>query len=224
MTEKTYLNYSAMEPASLNTITQISHIDRKEGYLLLNKTIFHPQGGGQKSDSGTIATSEDIMTVTMVTHTQEGDVKHFGEIPPSFEVGHRVNLQIDPIKRNENAAYHTGGHLLACIAEQCCPQLKAVKGHHWPGEAKVEFDITGPEALDKEQLLENLRHATQEAILADLPVFIEQQDNGMRYIRIGTFGAVPCGGTHLATLRSLQQLNIKQAKKKADRLFISYSL
>lgn len=223
MTGKLYMRYHALDEKSLSSTALILRLDRKEGVLVLDQTVFHPQGGGQKSDVGVIRNELGVMVVSAVVHGEYGEVLHFGELPDGFEVGQEVTLLVEPEKRKEFAAYHTGGHLLAALIEKLHPTLNPLKGHHWPGEAKVEFEVGATELPEKEVLLSELNQAVQDAIRLDLPVLLKEKE-GVRQIQIGTFGSVSCGGTHVASLAALEGLSIKQIKKKSGKLLVRYEI
>lgn len=95
----------------------------------LDRTLFHPQGGGQPSDSGWID-EQVVMTVA----TRGDSVLHIVEQP--LPLG-EVKIRIDASARQLHARLHSAGHLLGLAGEQL--GWRPVKAHHWPGEGRITF-------------------------------------------------------------------------------------
>ncbi|MEW6731950.1 MAG: alanyl-tRNA editing protein [Acidobacteriota bacterium] len=211
MTLKRYLFESNRQ--GLATITALGNDGRP--FICLEQTWFHPQGGGQKADRGTIAN----IPVTHIAHS-DGEVNHYLETTADLQRGQEVEVAVDADWRKTNAQLHTGGHLIAAITEKLFPTLQAVAGHHWPGEARVEFVYQQtPNPVEVSALLEP---ALRDAIEADLAVSIVGDPLTARAIQIGDFTAVPCGGTHLERLGQLDQIILTGIKLKGGKLRISY--
>ena len=116
----------------------------EEGYVVeLRATPFHPQGGGQPSDTGWIGTAE----VTRVVQDGERILHHTNRaLPPG-----RVLARVDEARRQLHSRLYSAGHLLGHIGET--HGWKPVKAHHWPGEGRIEFVPCGePRPLDTSAL------------------------------------------------------------------------
>jgi alanyl-tRNA synthetase len=212
MTTKEYLFDSKLSITT--TITEIGQ-DNGQSWVRLGQTIFHPQGGGQKADCGTI----QGIPVKQVVHS-DGDVDHYLESIENLQVGQEVSICVDGDWRLANSKLHTAGHLIAALLEQEFPGIKPIGAHHWPGESRVEF--TGDNLPTPETIASYLITALQQAIQNDLPVAILGSPTTSRSIQIGTFSAVPCGGTHLQNLGQLETVEITGVKIKKGKLRISY--
>jgi alanyl-tRNA synthetase len=186
-------------------------------YLILDQTWFHPQGGGQQSDVGFIDNSKVVRVVN-----KDDEVRHYLEQNESvkFEVGQEVELKIDRAIRQQNSKLHTGGHLTAAVVEDIYPNLKAIGGQHWKGEARVEF--VGDEFPHVEEITNRLPEAIQQSINKDLEVKVLYDENNDRSVKIGDFPAVGCGGTHVRSLQELLDFEITKVKIKSDKLRASY--
>ncbi len=184
-------------------------------WVRLSQTWFHPQGGGQKSDKGTIAG----IPVVHVVKTED-EVDHFLELPSVFSVGQDVWIELDAEGRKANSTLHSGGHLIASVAHERFPGLKAIAGHHWPGEARVEFE--GAELPDIEHFQKELIAGIAKAAQEHLPINVMGDPLVARTIQIGTFSAIPCGGTHLEQTSELNDLQVTNIKVKGGRLRVSY--
>ncbi len=199
-------------------ITEVG-IDERGNFLCLDRTIFHPQGGGQPADMGKIGDAD-------ITHVLKGQdrIKHYflGQGPL---VGETVHMKVDVPRRLKNAQYHSAGHLIAHVVEKHRPGLKAVKGHHYPNESYVEFEGALLEG-DKDMAV------LAEALSTDLHMFIKeganvevsQDGDGLRHVTMGTGPKTPCGGTHVKDLGILSEVHITKIKPKSGRLRFSYAV
>ena len=115
--------------------------------------------------------------------------------------------------------YHTAGHLVASCVEHAFPQLRAVAGHQWPGEGRVEFEGE-IQAVDPQ--LDALNDELRSCIEGDLTVNVVGHPFVDRAIQIGAFTPIPCGGTHLSSLSSIKFVTISSLKRKSGRLRLSY--
>src|ERR1035437_5764662 len=185
MTSKEYLRDDAL--SGHVTITAI--IDGEKPIIRTDKTWFYPQGGGQKADRGRIGSCN----VLHVAHN-ETDVDHYVDSLHGLEVGQVCPFEIDCNWRELNRIYHTAGHLIANVVESHMPGVTAISGHQWPGEARVEFEgqvdqpLIQPEKLT-EIITDDLRTGLQVLMLGD--PFTN------RSMQIGSYTAIPCGGTHV---------------------------
>lgn len=217
MTQKRYLVTPELRGEA--TVTAIQAAGDRVA-IRLDRTYFHPQGGGQKADRGTI----DNVPVVHVAHAPEGEIDHFLEASPPFTIGQTVSLQVDPAWRRRNTRLHTAGHLLAEVLPRRFPILKAVAGHHWPDEARVEFEALG-EMPETESLLAALEAALAEAIAADWPVMIEANAEGYRTVQVGEGGLkIGCGGTHLARVGPLGAVAITGMRTRGQKLSVRYAV
>ena len=202
------------------TILQCQPSDK--GLLVaLDRTIFVPQGGGQPCDLGTIGGSP-------VLHVEAGVddpeiLWHLIQPRDGIVAGLIVELRIDPDRRRLNSRLHSGGHLLAALVEQALGgAAKACGGHHWPsGEARVEFiceTSPGPE------LQSQIETAISNAIHIDHIVRASLADDGNRYVQIGNYPLMRCGGTHVARLQELGSIVLRSVKHKKGRLRVGYDV
>ena len=198
------------------TASVVAVTDLGEGQSLrLDRTLFHPQGGGQKADRGTI----DGVAVLDVRHADGCEVDHFVAGAP-FRVGMGVALAIDQAWRDEGRRWHSAGHLIADCVVALDPRLKPLRGHHWPGEGRVEFagDAVGLGALS-----ERLSELLLDAIEGDVPFRIVGDPFCSRAIMIGDHEPVPCGGTHVTSAGVLAGLLVRKIQQKEGILRIGYA-
>lgn len=211
MTTKRYLHENDLQGKVV--ITEI-HAGENP-FIRVSETWFHPQGGGQKADRGTIGTAQ----VIHVGHNGS-EVDHYVNSVSGFEVGQIYSFTIDKSWRQMNAAYHTAGHLIASIVEQQNTDFVAISGHQWPGEARVEFQSNSESAVIPR--IETLTKSIQEALSASLSVTVHGDPYRSREINIGDYKGIPCGGTHVSELNQISDIRLKEIKLKKGKLRISY--
>ena len=86
-------------------------ISSGEGYVVLDMTAFYPEGGGQSSDRGTLSDGSRTVNVTEVRKI-EGEIRHKFD-GPSFEVGTKIQGELDWEYRYECMRFHTAQHILS---------------------------------------------------------------------------------------------------------------
>lgn len=176
----------------------------------LDRTLFHPQGGGQPADAGWI----DETPVEGVV--ARGDsVAHIVSQP--LPLG-PVTLCVDASVRQQHARLHSAGHLIGLAGERCGWQ--PVKAHHWPGEGRITFVPAAQSALPEAQALLAIISAWQ---LADLPRKVSVEGE-LRRVGFGDLPAYPCGGTHVARLSDIGEVKISDVKMKKGQMLVHYTL
>lgn len=218
--------------------------DDRGSYLVLNQTIFYPQGGGQPADAGCIQLDQTLLSIAFVGF-QDGEVLHYlTEEPPGFEamVGRLCELRVDLARRLGHAKLHTAGHLIAGIVEGQIPDasMRAVKGFHFSEGAYVEFEGK-PEGdvdtllADVQARIDSLIHQNPR-ITSSLMTYEElkqqcsnipsqlPQDKPLRIVTIESLDSVPCGGTHISTLAELGALRVLKIRSKKGHTKVSYEI
>ena len=100
--------------------------------LVLDATIFYPQGGGQPFDVGIISNDNGKFEVKEV-RMKDGVVHHIGQfISGNFPPNQNVQLQIDVPRREFNARIHSAGHVIDVAMENIGIHLVPTKGYHFP--------------------------------------------------------------------------------------------
>ncbi len=214
MTERLYLD----DPSLHGTATVTAVGDGDAPWVQLDRTWFHPQGGGQKSDIGTVGPA----TVTKVVFDEDGDVLHLVDRVDGLEPGSEVDVNVDADVRDLHVRLHSGGHLLAAIVEKADPDLRAVGAHHWPGEARVDFE--GGDETTALAVESWLQLALDRGVADDLPVHRGSDAEGRRTIAVGDHSPVGCGGTHLASTLGIGAVRVVSVKRKKGRLRVRYDV
>jgi Ser-tRNA(Ala) deacylase AlaX len=234
MTTPLYLNDTYLfnsEAAIINT-----GADEKGHFVLLDQTIFYPQGGGQPSDQGEIKNDYFSANVILVRQL-EHEIRHYinlslNEIPNQSKVA----CCIDSNRRLLNSRYHTAAHLLGNIVEILYPEQKAVKGHSFPKEAYVEFqgDVSVDTIAIQNALNEAIAKKDKIQIFEIDPQSFEQQfyklpysipeNKKFRAMQIGNMLPIPCGGTHLSCVGEIGKMVLGKIKPKNNLVRIYYDV
>ncbi len=181
---------------------------KRTKWVILDETIFHPKGGGQPSDEGTI---NGINVVHVHKESLDKDRIDLFEILHCFEEGQfkegdQVELVVDGVKRNFFSRIHTAGHLIAETTKELFPDLEAFHGNHDPQNGYVRFKMLSDAAHDKEHIKMKLQGALTLKLQEDIPVCITKLANGTRAIQIRQ--VMPCGGTHVDHVREIGPVEI----------------
>jgi Ser-tRNA(Ala) deacylase AlaX len=220
--------------------------------LITPETIFHPQGGGQPSDTGTISTSSVIFNVLSVRmdSVTEGQVLHYGRFTTPdtiFKEGEPVTQTIDSEKRLLYSKYHTAGHVLGAavrhLLEKEVQNFDELKASHFPDSAACEFQGS----IDGKWKPE-IQKKVDDYIAAAMPVEIEwwgeeefkneglerlipqERMGGMeegekwRIVRIKGAECYPCGGTHVGTSAECGKTTVKKISRSKGNSRVSYNV
>ena len=188
-----------------------------EGIVVLDKTPFYAEMGGQVADHGTIAKSGGngcLFQVTDVQKNKGGKYMHYGKVTEgTLKLGDAVSAQIDVPRRNAVRRAHTATHLLH-------KALQTVLGSHVHQAGSLvepdylRFDFTHFSAMTAQELGEVSR-IVNESILEGYPVntkvmgieeakqtgatalFGEKYGDTVRVVDMDGYSVEFCGGTHL---------------------------
>jgi alanyl-tRNA synthetase len=189
--------------------------DQHGQYWLFDKTIFHPQGGGQPSDRGTISFDQESISVSLVKEI-EGEIRHYVLTKIAPVIGGMVKQSIDPEFRLLCSKLHSAGHLIAQIIEQQIPSAIPLKAFHFPEGPYIEVaGIVSPDLIP----------FIQEKIdtVLGLPA-ISTTSGTTRQIKLGDFQAVSCGGTHVKNTSEIGKIVIRGIKKSGENSRVKYAL
>lgn len=219
MTDASLLSHTAL----VTKLAQSEIKGKKVHIVYLNETIFHPQGGGQPSDQGTI---DNYKVVSVVKErfggsVTEFEIQHCFNEPVPFKVGQAVQLVVNAEPRQLHSRLHSAGHAIAAFVEESFPKVKAVEGHHLPGEARVRFEGQLPAVKEVE---EKLKKSLSDGIKNNMQSKIVFTEKGGREHVIGNFKGMPCGGTHVNNLAELGEVNIRGVKIEKQKLTVKYDV
>jgi alanyl-tRNA synthetase len=186
----------------------------KEVGLLLDRTCFYAEQGGQVGDRGTISTATGRFDVSQTVKVGNA-VVHLGEIADGrLEVGQSAKIQVDA-EREFTRKNHTATHLLHWALRQVLGEHVEQRGSKVaPDEFTFDFAHTGPvtpaeraeiERLVNEKIYQDLAVQWRELPIKEaqkLPgvraFFGDKYGESVRVVEVGDgFSREFCGGTHL---------------------------
>ncbi|MFO1271338.1 MAG: alanyl-tRNA editing protein [Rubrivivax sp.] len=198
--------------------------------LLLDRTVFYPQGGGQAGDSGELWAADG-------TRVGVADTRKSKEVPGAIAhvlapdavvpaVGTRVTARIDMDKRGAHMRFHTATHLLCALVPHPVDGCSITAGY-----ARLDFHMTDP--LDKEALTAGIARLVAEAhpvrhrwiseaeldanphLVRSMSVQPPRGQGRIRVMEIEGVDIQPCGGTHVSNTAEIGHVVVTKIEKKS---------
>jgi len=217
-----FLGYDTYELAA--RVVGVFHADANSEHVILDRTPFYPEGGGQVGDTGTIATETGRATVLDTKRSAGGLIVHVCQVEGELYAGQEALAVIDAARREATRRNHTSTHLLHSA-------LRQVVGDHVRQQGslvapdRLRFDFSSPHALSSGELAE-VEAAANEAVIADEPVrifettrseaeamgalafFGDKYGEVVRVVEAGHTSRELCGGTHVERLGMIGPITI----------------
>lgn len=203
-------------------VTQLFEGDA--GLVLLDKTPFYAESGGQVGDSGSLTEGMHSFHVSDV-QKQGSLFLHFGQVTAgTLEVGQAVEARIDVHARRASERNHSATHLLHAALRQILGTHVAQKGSLVSAD-RLRFDFAHFEPISSTQLREIERLVNQN-IMQNHPVGTQQMDieaakkmgamalfgekygDVVRVVDMGEFSIELCGGTHVSSTGNIGPFRI----------------
>ena len=188
--------------------------DGTDAVIVLDKTSFYAESGGQVGDCGVITIGESTFEVSKTTKDADGVVLHQGTLSgDSVKVGDKAVATYCDKKRKATMRNHTSAHLLQAA-------LREVLGSHVEQAGQLvdselcRFDFVHFSAMTKEEI-KTVEDKVNEIILEgidllikEMPIeeakamgamalFSEKYGDTVRVVKAGDFSTELCGGTHV---------------------------
>ncbi len=202
--------------------------DGKNSWVVLDRTLFYPEGGGQDFDTGTM-NGKDVSKVekfgSVVAHMTDAS---------GFNKGNRVKCEVNRERRRQHAQHHTAVHLINGAAR------KLLGNHVWQAGAgksleKAHLDITHYEALTIDEIskLEELANGIVRKKVPITKKFMPRPkaeklhgmriyqggaipDNMVRIVNTPNWDVEACAGTHLSNTRDCGRIAITSSERIQD--------
>lgn len=185
----------------------------ERGDVLLDKTTFYGESGGQSGDTGTITTEEAQLRVEDTKKTPDGIYVHkVVVLKGSIGTKEVVRCKVSEDKRRSTKRNHTATHLLhASLRHLLGDHVKQAGSLVTPERLRFDFTHFYPlsreekykiEALVNDRVLDNLTVSTHVMDLKDaiaygaMALFDEKYGDVVRVVEAGDFSRELCGGTH----------------------------
>ena len=184
--------------------------------LILNRTPFYAEGGGQLADGGRITLSNGaVVEIEDVQSPVPGLSVHRGRVNNgSIEVGSDALAEIDIERRHAISRAHTATHMVHKAFREILGETATQAGsENSPGRFRFDFPATGSvpvsvlndvESRVNTLLLDNLE-VTAESMsqakakeLGAMALFGEKYGDVVRVVSVGDWARELCGGTHVA--------------------------
>ncbi len=202
---------------TLETDAKIIGLRQEDGkaYVVVDRTPFYVEAGGQVSDVGTLEAEGHKLAVNGVARTQGSVVHLIPETDVDLRISEVVRLRVDAERRKAIMRNHSATHLLHSA-------LRAVLGPHVQQAGslvearRLRFDFSHYDKLTEDQIRdietlvnEKIREAIPRTHLRDLPFeeakkmgalmfFGDKYGDRVNVVQFGDFSLEFCGGTHVA--------------------------
>lgn len=223
MTDALYLKDSYLR--EFETIVKEVNKDR---FIVLKKTAFYPQSGGQPYDTGVMETEEGAYRVVFAGKFS-GKISH--EVDrPSLSVGDKVICRVDWERRYNFMRQHTASHMLSTLIHN--ETGAQITGNQIAEEkTRIDFNL---ETFDRESLKEyeakanhlmgkgldvNIRFLDREEAfkipsVVKLKMALPESLKTIRIVDIQGFDQQACGGTHVRNTSEIGRIEIFKAENK----------
>jgi alanyl-tRNA synthetase len=191
-------------------VSELSEGDNAQ--VVLSKTPFYPESGGQTGDAGILVLTNGIFTVTDTKKSGETFL-HIGYVSRgSVSLNEQVYAEVDADRRKSIALHHSATHLLHAALRLTLGEHVTQKGSLCDSE-KLRFDFSHFEALsmgsmnqvthlvnqairNNFEILTTLMDIDQAKTSGAMALFGEKYDEMVRVVTMGDFSTELCGGTH----------------------------
>jgi len=209
-----------------------------EDFIVLDKTAFYPEGGGQESDTGYLESDGEKTRVTKVE--KKGEVVH--RVERAIPEGSVVRGIIDWDRRYARMRMHTAQHLVSWVAMKLFNvttvgnQIHGEKSRidFYPADFSEEdlkcIEEESNKLVEKELEVKIYELPREEALekvdqrrcdLSRLPASVKK----LRIVEINGIDVCPCAGTHVKNLKELGKIKIlEKINKGKDKQRIVYQL
>lgn len=231
MTKLIYLtdSYKRESNARVMSVTKT----RNHWEVILDQTIFYPQGGGQPSDKGKIKTKQGLAHVKHV-RLKNDIVIHECTIDGEINVDDKADLEIDWDIRFYNMRNHSGGHIVHEAVKIVAPQLIPLKGEHGD-HSFIAYKGTLP--ADHANAIEQKANAIVSQNVSLVTEFVTKDEllqrsawipehlptnKPLRILTIGNYSPIPDGGTQVATSSEVGAITIDQITNEDETVHVYY--
>jgi len=212
---------------SVLAVLEMANLDDSPAQIeiILDRTTFYAEGGGQVGDVGTISTANGTATVTDTTSAIAGLTRHTATVEEgSIEVGATATAQVDWNRRSAIRRNHTGTHILHWALREVLGDHVQQAGSHVDDE-RLRFDFSHFEAVTPEQL-QRIENLVNEEVLGNegckhyetsmehaqsvgaIAFFGDKYGDTVRVLEAGSKSIELCGGTHVRALGDIGHMRV----------------
>lgn len=239
MTETAFVGYKFYETDAeiLAIISDDGLVDAlgvgEKGGIVLDKTSFYGESGGQVGDIGTVVGENGTFNVFNTTKNHNHVVIHSGIVKTgAVAKGDRVKIAIDVNSRESIMRNHTGAHLLQAALRHVLG-THVVQAGQLVDENEIRFDfthfspLTTEEIVGVEKLVNNFILTASTVEIEEMSIeearksgamalFGEKYGDVVRVVKCGDFSTELCGGTHVDNVGKIGLFKIKSESSVAS--------
>ena len=185
-----------------------------EGEVVLDRTPFYAESGGQVGDTGTLSASPSTLFQVEDTQKRGAVHAHRGRLQSgALRIGDTLVAHVNAERRQAIRLNHSATHLLHAALRNVLGKHVTQKGSLVaPDRLRFDFSHVQPVTPEELQQIERIvnaqirandvadtQHMDYEAAIADgaMALFGEKYDKRVRVLRFGGFSTELCGGTHV---------------------------
>ena len=199
--------------------------DGEEAGIILEKTPFYAEGGGQVGDEGYLLSELGRIHATNAKKLPDGTVYHISYVEEGqLKVGDTVKIEVDQTKKLASARNHTATHLLQAALKRVVGDQVNQAGSSVTPE-RLRFDFTNFEPVSAQQLADveelvnneilkgidveithmNLDEAKKAGAMA---LFSEKYGDVVRVVKVPGFSMELCAGSHVKNIGQIGAFKI----------------
>ncbi|MGC8842614.1 MAG: alanine--tRNA ligase [bacterium] len=214
-----FIGYETLEGeaevlALLKEGEKVERLTNEEGEILLDRTPFYAEGGGEVADTGYLRSALGEVRINDVQR-YGSLIFHKGIVKGEIKVGEKVHAVVDEERRKAIQRHHTATHLLHSALKRILGPFVNQAGSYVAPD-RLRFDFSWTRALSEEELkkveemvnekiLEDIRvetswHPFKEALeMGAVALFGEKYGEIVRVVRVGDFSIELCAGCHASS-------------------------
>jgi misacylated tRNA(Ala) deacylase len=200
--------------------------------IVLDRTVFYPQGGGQQGDAGTLTrASGEVIAIADTRKGAEADrVLHLPVAGVALpQPGETVSLAVDWPRRYALMRLHTALHVMSCVVV-----APVTGGNISPEKGRLDFDIDMSlldaahieretnaliaRAVDTETVwITDAELDARPELVKTMSVQPPRGSGRVRLLRIPGIDLQPCGGTHVRNIGEIGAIRVTRIRSEGKR-------
>ena len=199
--------------------------DGEEAGIILDRTPFYAEGGGQVGDEGLLTSELGRIQVTNARKLPDGTIYHISYVEEGMlKVGDTVRIAVDMKKKLSSARNHTATHLLQAALKRVVGDQVNQAGSLVTPE-RLRFDFSNFEPVSEQQLADVEELVNEEILqgidveishmaldeakrLGAMALFGEKYGDEVRVVQVPGFSMELCGGSHVKNIGQIGMFKI----------------
>tara|TARA_B100000965_G_scaffold92412_1_gene75304 strand:+ start:1974 stop:4844 length:2871 start_codon:yes stop_codon:yes gene_type:complete len=206
-------------------------IDTPSHFVILDRTLFYPEGGGQLGDQGYFYQDENQRINVLDTKVEDGVIIHFTD---GFLRNGKIDAEVDSTRRRQLMDHHTAVHIVGGAARDILgPHIRQAGSNK--GQRYARIDLTHHSRMSRD-LLDKIEDKANDIVQSNPKVekiILDRAEADARFgfdiyqggppkhqeiriIKIGDFDIQACGGTHHDEAGNVGELRIVRSSQVQD--------